>query len=246
MNSYAFFDNLQMMQGNNLDSKIQAIIAQLNIQDPTTFTDTNGHTAYTYLGLSDFVNLQINFNQIINRLNQSNTPYLNNYSLSMGTVFHEAIVIDKNNITVDFGLEKVPAFIEGPILVYKGIKTDIEFVPQHGGDPSAFKQFSQGTLMFEFRSFYAAKLGYSSDLSMNPETVEIKPNSHGNFGDFDFGQGAVFGGLGDRAPLRTYVPLKKQRARTIGVTFNHGIALQTFALYGLSLSYNAYSDRAYK
>lgn len=246
MNSYAFFDNLQMMQGNNLDSKIQAIIAQLNIQDPTTFTDTNGHTAYTYLGLSDFVNLQINFNQIINRLNQSNTPYLNNYSLSMGTVFHEAIVIDKNNITVDFGLEKVPAFIEGPILVYKGIKTDIEFVPQHGGDPSAFKQFSQGTLMFEFRSFYAAKLGYSSDLSMNPETVEIKPNSHGNFGDFVFGQGAVFGGLGDRAPLRTYVPLKKQRARTIGVTFNHGIALQTFALYGLSLSYNAYSDRAYK
>jgi hypothetical protein len=246
MNSYNFYSNLQMLQGASLASKIQALVNQLNISDPSVFTDSTGHSAYTYSGLTAFADLQTDFNNISTRLNESAIPRLKNYYLSTGTTFHEAIVIEKNSIAVDFGLEKIPAFMEGPILVYKGIKTDIEFVPQHGGDPSMFKQFSQGTLMFEYRSFYAAKLGYSSDLSMNSETVTIKPNSYGVFGDVVFGQGSVFGGLGDRAPLRTYVPLKKQRARTLGVTFSHGIALQSYSLYGLSLTYNSYSERAYK
>ncbi|MFZ4411433.1 MAG: hypothetical protein ACOYOV_00020 [Bacteroidales bacterium] len=246
MNSFNFFSNLKMIQGASLASKVQALVNQLNISDTYAFTDSAGKTAYTYSGFTDFAALQVDFNNITIRLNESITPRLNNYYLSTGTTLHEAIVIEKNSISVDFGLEKVPAFMEGPIVVFKGIKTEIEFVPQHGGDPSMFKQFSQGTLMFEYRSFYAAKLGYSSDLSMNPETIQIKPNSYGNFGDFVFGQGAVFGGLGDRAPLRTYVPLKKQRARTLNVTFSHGIALQSYALYGLSLTYNSYSERAYK
>lgn len=246
MNSYAFYDNIALAAGGSLSSSMTLLVAALNVQDASVFVDSHGNSSYLFSGSSDFATIQTEYNKIIDRLNESATPFLNNYVTSTGTVFQEAIVLVKDTTLNQFTLEKSPVFIQGPILVYKGITTEIEFVPQHGGDPSTLKQFSSGSMMFEYRSFYSADVGFNSDLSVGYDNVTISPVSYGSWGDFAWGTGAIWGGQGDRAPLRTYIPAKKQRCRFIGARFSHGIALQSFAFYGISLTYTVNSERAYR
>lgn len=246
MNSINFFPTYQFVAGGSLSSAMSILVGVLNTQDPSTFVDSNGNTSYVFNGTSDFASTQIQYNEIIDRLNESDTTFLNNYAYSTGTTLQEAIVLVKDTTLKQFTLEKNPVFIQGPILLYKGITTEIEFVPQHGGDPSTLKQFSNGTILLEYRSFYAAEVGFNSDLSVNYDNVTVSPVSYGSWGDFTWGTGAIWGGQGDRAPLRTYIPAKKQRCRFIGARFSHGIALESFSLYGISLTYNVNSERAYK
>ncbi len=134
------------------------------------------------------------------------------------------------------------------MIIYKGIKTEVEYAPQHAGDPASHKQFSVGTLMFERRSFYTAQVGYKSDISDNYEEISFIPNSAGIFGGSTWGDGTIWGGQGDQAQIRTYIPLKKQRCRFLGCKFTHGVALESFQLYGLALSVRQYMipDRDYK
>jgi hypothetical protein len=246
INSYSFFANLAAAPGGNLSSYFTSLVTRLNIQDTNPFVDTHGNTSYVFNGSSDFASIQTQYNAVIDRLNESPTLFLSNYAKSLTTTLQEAIVLEKDTTLKQFTLEKSPSFIQGPILIYKGINTEIEFVPQHGGDPSTLKQFSSGTILLENRSFYSAYVGFNSDLSVNYDNVLISPVSYGNWGDFTWGTGAIWGGQGDRAPLRTYIPAKKQRCRFIGARFSHGIALQSFSLYGLSLTFTVSSERAYK
>jgi hypothetical protein len=134
------------------------------------------------------------------------------------------------------------------MVVYKGIKTEIEYAPQHAGDPASFKQFASGTFMFQRRSFYSAQVGYNSDISDNYEEISFVPKSSGIWGEIDWGIGSVWGGQGDQSEIRTLIPLKKQRCRFLGCKFIHGIALESYELYGLSLSVRTYaiSDRDYR
>jgi hypothetical protein len=128
------------------------------------------------------------------------------------------------------------------LILHKGISTEIEYAPQHMGDPSGFKQFSFGTFMFERRSFYSAQVSYNSDLSDNYEEISFSPNSSGIFGGASWGDGTIWGGLGDQAQIDTYIPLKKQRCRFLGCKFLHTVALESFQLYGISLVYRPYAN----
>lgn len=241
-----FSSNLSAISGGSMASFLLALVTELNIVDTSSFLDSAGNTSYLFNGTEDFASIQTQYNKIIIRLNESATTFLKNYPSSNGTVFHEAIVLVKDTTLKQFTLEKSPLFLQGPLLVYKGITTEIEFVPQHGGDPSTLKQFSNGTILLENRSFYSAEVGFNSDLSVSYDNITVSPISYGSWGDFAWGTGAIWGGQGDRAPLRTYIPAKKQRCRFIGARFSHGIALQSFALYGISLTYNVSSERAYR
>lgn len=244
--SNTFYADLAAKAGGSMASFLSGLVTKINISDTNTFIDSNGNTSYLFDGTENFASIQIQYNKIVDRLNQSPTTFLKNYPSSIGTVFHEAIVLVKNTTLKQFELEKSPLFLQGPILIYKGITTEIEFVPQHGGDPTTLKQFSNGTILLENRSFYSAEVGFNSDLSVSYDNVTVSPISYGSWGDFSWGTGAIWGGQGDRAPLRTYIPAKKQRCRFIGARFSHGIALQSFALYGISLTYNVSSERAYR
>lgn len=233
-----FYENYQINQGDDLTSKLAALVVKLNELDPSS--------GYSYDGNPDFQSIQTQYNIIINKLNLSSVAFYVNYPQSVGTTLQECMVITKDTTLKKLTVEKIPPFLQGPLLLYKGIKTEIEFVPQHAGDPSTLKQFSNGSFLFEFRSFYSAKVGFSSDLSMAYDMVKISPISYGNFGDFTWGSGAVWGGLGDRVPLRTYIPAKKQRCRFLGAKFMHGIALQAYSFFGINLTYNVNSERAYR
>lgn len=240
------FTNFSPVAGDELGSRIAALVLELNLRDPSTFTDTHGNTAYVYSNTTDFVLMQDEWNKIVDRLNQSPNVFFSNYPKSIGTVPIEALVISKNLSNNEITLNLSLPYIEGPLVVYKAIDSSLEYTPQHGGDQVSFKQFSTAVCMFEYRSFITAQLGFSSDLSTDFDYIQFYPNSGGVFGGFLFGEGAVWGGLGDKAPLRTYIPRQKQRSRFIGAKFKHKGALESFSLYGIAITYSAYSDRAYR
>lgn len=235
-----YYSTLAIQKGDNLSSKMTALVDKLNIDDPAS--------SYSFSGSTTFSVIQTEFNVIIGKLNTSSVTYLSNYKTSTGTVSYEAIILSLDKFKQEATLNISPSFIVGPMTLYKGIKTEIEYAPQHAGNPSAYKQFSVGNFLFDRRSFYSAQAGYNSDISDNYEEITFIPRSAGTFGGSSWGDGTTWGGLGDQGQLRTYIPLKKQRCRFLGCKFTHGVALESYELYGLSLSYRIYSisDRDYK
>jgi hypothetical protein len=237
-----FYNELKMVPGDNLTFKMSQLVAKLNIADPTT------NYSAIWTNPSAFNVIQTQFNQIVVALNASSGAILANYVLSVGTIKYEAIVNSLDSIRQEVTLNAVPSFMVGPLTLYKGIKTEIEYAPQHAGDPASFKQYSVGTFMFERRSFYTAQTAYKSDISDSYEEISFQPNSAGTFGTNSFGDSSPFGGQGDQGQIRTYIPLKKQRCRFLGCKFTHGVALESYQLYGLALSVRQYAipDRDYK
>lgn len=241
-----FLETYEMNPGDSLQAKMIGLTDALNTRDPSGFIDSHGNTSYVFIPTSDFANIQIQFNRMIDRINESAAFAFTNYVKSEGTIMFEAIVTSLDTIAKTATLSIIPEFMQGPLLFYKGIKTIIEYGPQTAGDPAQLKQFYQGTWMFAYRSFYSAKVGYTSDLSMAYEQVTFYPFSSGVWGQFIWGSGAVWGGLGDRVQLRTYIPRDKQRSRFLTCRLEHGIALESYESYGVSIAYNDNSERAYR
>lgn len=241
-----FYPTFSPLAGENLSSRVAAFVAELNTRDTNSFVDTWGNTAYVFSGSNNPITIQTEWNKIVDRLNQSPSVFLSNYPTYTGPTQFEGLVLAKNISNNEITVSLELPWLEGGMTLYKAINTEIEYVPQHGGDPIDFKQFSTAQAVFEYRSFYLAQLGFNSDLSADFENIDFSLNSAATFGNFVFGDGAVWGGQGDKAPLRTYIPKNKQRSRFIGAKFKHVGALETYGLYGIAITYNSYSDKAYK
>ena len=237
-----FYNELKMVPGDDLTFKMSQLVTKLNAADPTT------NYSALWTSPSNFSTIQTQFNLIIAALNASSQANFSNYVQSTGTIKYEAIVNSLDRIKQEATLNATPSFMVGPLTLYKGIKTEIEYAPQHAGDPASFKQYSVGTFMFERRSFYTAQTAYKSDISDSYEEISFQPNAAGTFGTNTWGDSAAFGGQGDQGQIRTYIPLKKQRCRFLGCKFTHGVALESYQLYGLALSVRQYAipDRDYK
>lgn len=175
------------------------------------------------------------------------TGYVPKYKLSSGSRKYEAMITGLNNVSKLVEFSSTPSFMIGPFTVLQGIPVELEYAPQHVGDPASSKQFSVGTLMFEKKSFSKAEIAYNNDISDNYEEVSVDLNSYSTFGAGSWGEG-TWGGSGDQSQLRTYIPLRKQRCRFLGCKFIHSGAMEFFRLYGLSLSYRVYAiaDRDFK
>lgn len=228
-----FFTTLGFVSGDDMSSKLEELVNMLNIVDPAS--------AYSFSGSTDFATIQVEFNQNIQKLNDSSVAVFTNYPMSVGTISYEAVIVSLDTVKKETTLDIAPAFMVGTMTLYKGIPTDISYTPQHVGDPSSEKQFSYGAFLFERRSFKSAQVGYNSDVSDSYEEIVISPVSSAIFGGVSWGDGSVWGGLGDQAELLTYIPLRKQRARFLGCRFTHATALESFALYGVSLTYRPYT-----
>lgn len=241
-----FYPNFSPNPGENLASRVSAFVTELNTRDTSGYLDIWGNTSYVFSGTNNPATIQVEWNKIIDRLNGSPSVLFANYPKYTDSTILESLVLNKNISNNEITVNNVLPWLEGDLILYKGIKTEVEYVPQHGGDPIDFKQFSTAQAIFEYRSFYLASLGFNSDLSTDFETINFSLNSAATFGNFVFGTGAVWGGKGDKAPLRTYIPRNKQRSRFIGSKFTHVGALESYGLYGIAISYNSYSDKAYK
>ncbi len=219
---------------------------------PTTDTLTigkviafSGTTGTLQTKVQDFQDIQTCFNLIIDNLNTDGGAFYSNYTTSDDQVDFEAVVqsINKtlNSVTV---LSNLPIMF-GDIMLYKAIATTVIWNPIFFGDPTLEKQVREGTMIFENSNFSKVTISYSSDQSPSFEDTEFDGLGIGDWGQFGWG-GMNWGGIGAPTPLRTYIPLEKQRCRFINVKFSHKVSFEKYNIYGLSLTYRPYNIRTNK
>jgi hypothetical protein len=236
-----YMELLEAEPGDDLRDQLDSLAIKLDA-DPGV---NNGTFVASMNGGVSFAVIQSDFNIVTNLLNTASDAHYNNYPTSTGTITLETLIVDVIINSNDVTLKYETAFIEGPIITYRGISSVVVWAPQTFGDPSIYKQVSEGTFLFENTVFYSASAAYASDLSPNFETIDFDEAGLGDWGAFEWGE-QNWGGEGSQVPLRTYIPRNKQRCRFLRPKFTHLNAREKFALFGLSLTFRPFSTRAYK
>jgi hypothetical protein len=233
-----YFASLEMVAGDNLSNKIQALVAKLN-------ADPNTQSVYTFSGTTDPETMQVEYNVIITTLNADPGVFQSDYRESIGTYDAEGQILQVINNTNKVILRLETPFVVGAVIHYVGINNDIIYAPQDFNDPSMYKQISEATFIFEDSVFTTARSGYNSDLSPNFEFIDFEGVGDGSWGNFAWSEQS-WGGEGDQVPLRTYIPLEKQRCRFLRPRFQHGNAWEHYAIFGISFNPRVLSTRAYR
>ena len=233
-----YFSTLEMLYGDDLTNKMIALVNKLN-------ADPSPTSIYTFSGTTNPITIQTEFNVIINTLNNDPGVFLSNYMESTGSQQIEGQILTPVKNTNKVILRLAAPFIVGSIVHYVGIPNVIIYAPQHFGDTSILKQVNEATFIFEDTVFTSARVAYNSDLSPNFEYVDFEGVGDGSWGNFVWGEQS-WGGEGDQVPLRTYIPLEKQRCRFIRPRFEHGNAWEHYAIQGISLNPRSLSTRGYR
>jgi hypothetical protein len=115
------------------------------------------------------------------------------------------------------------------------------------GDPMGLKHIRELTLMFDNKAFTTANMIFSTDLLPVLIPVPFHGDGNGIFGHIPHFGMNYFGGASHGAPFRTYIPRNSQRCRYIVCSFEHSIAREQYAIYGLTLTGEvSQSSRAYR
>lgn len=122
----------------------------------------------------------------------------------------------------------------GSTTVYKAIPTELEYSAITGGNPGSAKQFPEISMLFKEARFANAALSFATDVSGAYETVPIEGNLTGRWGLFPWGL-EPWGGNPHTLPIRTFIPLEKQRGSLLRVRFIHREGYAYFKLLGFSL-----------
>jgi hypothetical protein len=204
-----------------------------------------GTTGEAQTVVNNFRDIQHCFNAVVEELNNDTGVFFGNYLLSTGFQDFEIIIDDVDDANSTLEVSQLQNFVFGEAYILNSIPSYFVYNPQFMGDPSIEKQFSEGTFIFEDGNFSTVKVSYSSDKSPAYDDIKFIRSGGGDFGMFGFGS-TNFGGLAAPIPLRTYVPLAKQRGRFLAVRFDHSIALENYALLGVTLNFRPYANRAYR
>ena len=128
--------------------------------------------------------------------------------------------------------------------VYKPIRCDVTWAPQHGGNPGILKHFTDLLMLFRNASFDALELTFTTDISGFDETTEVLPNFSGLWGLFPWG----FPSWGGRdvflQTIRTFAPINKSRGRWLNISVGFAQALATFSIAGQTIFYTPMSQRS--
>jgi hypothetical protein len=232
-----YLSSLELSPGEDLSVAMANLVAKIN-------TETMDVT-YTFSGTTDFATIQTEFNAIITDLNADSGAFLTVYKQSNGSQDLESPIektfINTNDVELTFA---TPLLI-GPLKIYSAIYTDVIYAPLTFGDPQSFKQFREGTIMFEDNLFRTAEVAYKTDLSPSFASISFRGFVNGDWGGYNWGL-QNWGGSGNQTPIRTYIPRDKQRGRYIYVRFKHENAYEKFSILGISISVRPYSERAYR
>lgn len=234
------YDTLVVSKGDNLGNSLILLVDKLN-NDPSL-----SGIVFTCTGLNTLDALKTDFNTIIAKLNEEDTATANkSYRQVKDLITYETIITNidsRYNLT---SVKFVPNFIQGDIQIYKGIKSEVQWAPQHFGKPEKLKQVSSGTLIFDQGNIYGGTVAYSSDRSADFVEIPFDLNSPGFWVSYPWAN-AVWGGGGKDAPLRTLIPGNKSRCRYLNVKFKHQNAREGYKLIGVSLEPREISDRGYR
>lgn len=192
-----------------------------------------------------FSQLQIEFNLIISKLNNSSGVFYANYQISEGTIEYEAHITYFSVLNNQILIDNATAFIVGECENHKGIVASFTYSPQHFGDPSIWKHVREAKIMFESDNFEGAYLGFNTDLANDFEEILFKMEGDGSWGNVAWGS-FTWGGEGLQVPFRTLIPRQKQRCRFIKARFRHANARNKFAIYGLSYTFEGGTERSNK
>jgi hypothetical protein len=163
------------------------------------------------------------------------------------TVEYEAYITSKDVLRNQITVHEARPFLEGTIKVFKHIDKEIEWNPQHFGDPSALKQIRYITIMFDQNNFYDAIAKFATDVSQAVTEVKFQGKGIGYWGDMPWSSpNDYWGGEGNDIPFRNPVPRGKQKCRYISLTFAHENSREYFRIVGISAVVRAISDRAYR
>lgn len=232
--------------GEDIADKITALASRLDEAGSGTNTKTYLSTVLAVVDYPNtFVSHQAAFNSIVTLLNADTDVSFTDYTLSTDTTSLEAIVNEVNQTSTAVTLSYTPMFLVGPVTAYHGIETTVTWAPQHFGSPSIVKHVRESTILFSTAAFTNAVASFSSDLSPGFVDIEFDGEGNGSWGSFSWGT-ATWGGDGTSRPFRTYIPRAKQRCRFIEPRFTHSTALEKYALYGVSFTWEAVSSRGYR
>lgn len=206
---------------------------------------TPGTTGSFTTVIDDFNDLLASYNAIIGNLNSDGGVSFHNYVPITQTTIQEAIIqsinIPVNQITLNNSLP----WVQGPLTIFKAIPTLFQYTPLTMQDPLMLKQFREATMMFEDKTFTRATVSFSTDLLPGFIDVPFGADGNGIFGFNSFGTG-FFGGVGNAAPLRTYIPRQAQRCRFLNIQFAHQTAREKWSCFGVTVTGEMSSTRAYR
>lgn len=232
-----YCSTLNISSGACLSCSICALVVKVCADDCTV--------CYTSPTGGNFTQDKTDFNLLVCELNGSCKPAFSNYKTVTDTTEYEAIVTAICAVNSKVTLDGSLCWLKGPIVRYEGICADVQWAPQHFGDPSIVKQIPEGTIDFDGNNFFSATISYATDLSKNFEDRIFFGRGVGYFGSCCYGC-LTWGGCGTEVPIRTLVPKDKQRCRYIFLKFKHVNAREDFKIVGISLEPRRMSTRGYK
>jgi len=232
---------LEMFAGDNVTSKVQALNTKLVADDVS-----GAITAF--LASTDWSILRNQLNTMIEQLNENecDSSY-KNYKPEVDVIEYEAIITATNFVKVTLKTNFDLPILEGDFEVYKHVKCEVEWQPQHFGDPSLLKQVREATVMFDQNNFYQAVVSFATDLSQDFVDIPFKGRGVGYWGYGEWGTADFYwGGRGNDAPFRTIVPAEKQRCRYMTMKLTHNEARSGFRVVGISAPVRQLSTKAYR
>lgn len=247
VNDSNYFSTIQAFPGSNLRTRLIALCAKLDADAGVTDTNYNSipDPANIITYPLTFAGDQAAFNAIVDKLNADSGINYSNYPKSVGTTTQEAKIVGINTGSYVITTEYAYPFIYGTAFVHNHIKTEVEWAPNILGDATQSKQVRESTVLFQDTSFSEAKVSFSTDISGSVEEATFTGKGNGSFGNIPFGL-STYGGSGQAAPIRTFVPRNKQRCRYINCNFKHQIARERFSIYGINYVFEVVSTRAYR
>lgn len=235
--SSTMFDSFQASVGDDLSVVMQSINDHLNGLDPANITAKSFTLSNIRTETQNLVN-ELNSSGSLTSIKTYKDPY---------TVFYEGYIKSIDLLRNQVTLHTDRPFVAGEVVVYKGYTCTVEWNPQHFGDPSATKQISYITIMFDQNNFYEAVAKFASDVSQAVTEVSFKGKGIGYWGDLPWGTpNHYWGGNGNDVPFRNPVPRNKQKCRYLSLTFEHKNAREDFRVVGISGEVRAISGRGYR
>lgn len=235
-NNKDFYRNYSFFPGDSLQDILSEIITQLNSDIGTAFP-----TVYS----TNIVTFKSEYNALVGLLNTNPILLHSNYLEVFSLIEFELFItnIDKGDNTVTVAI--MQPIVTGPIVHYKAIDCTVVYSPYFFGESELLKHVRDAKLIFSNANITRATVGYNTDLSTDFEDIIFGMEGTGNWGTWIYGS-VTWGGEGSSRPFRTLIPRRKQRCRFIRTRFKHKAAFDEFHLLGISYSFEANSEKAYR
>ena len=236
-----YYDTLSVVIGGDMAQSLINVVAKVDADDATASYTVPSPSPSSSAGIL------ADYNVFVGELNASTDPSFSTYGTldADDTTEYEAIItavnFDTNKVTLAFTMP----FLFGAITHYQGVSADVEWIPQHFGDPSILKQVPEGTFVFDGNNFYNATASYSTDISKEFTSFTFRGRGPGFWGGFEWNETA-WGGDGTDVPYRSLIPRDKQRCRYIVPKFQHVNAREEFNILGISFKVRPISTRGYR